>query len=58
MTNHVGVYVHMHSYEWYKKALFVIDLLIGLVVFIIWTKSKVLSITLWLVYDHIKLFVI
>ena len=30
--------------------------LIRLVVSIIWTRDKLLSITLWLVYDHVKLF--
>ena len=30
--------------------------LIRLVVSIIWTKAKLLSITLWLVYDCVKLF--
>ena len=30
--------------------------LIRLVVSIIWTKAKLLSITLWLVNDHVKLF--
>ena len=33
-----------------------IDLFIRLVVSIIWTKAKLLSITLWLVYDLVKLF--
>ena len=53
----------MRSYSFYSKVVLkglvcdrFIPRLIRLVVSIIWTKTKLLSITLWLVYDHIKLF--
>ena len=53
----------MHSYNVYSKVIInglvcdqFIPGLIRLVVSIIWAKTKLLSITLWLVYDHVKLF--
>ena len=53
----------MHGYRVYSKVVLkgrvcnqFIPRLIRLVVSIIWTKAKPLSITLWLVFDHIKLF--
>ena len=53
----------MHSYSVYSKVLLnglvfdrFIPRLIRLVVFIIWTKAELLNITLWLVYDPVKLF--
>ena len=53
----------MRSYGVYSKVVLndlvcnrFIARLIRLVVSIIWTKAEVLSITLWLVYDHVKLF--
>ena len=53
----------MHSYDVYSKVVLkglvcdqFLPRLIRLVVSIIWTKAKLLSITLWLVYDRVKLF--
>ena len=53
----------MHSYGVYSKVVLnsltcdqFIPRLIRLVVSIIWTKAKLLSITLWLVYDGVNLF--
>ena len=53
----------MHSYGIYSKVVLnglvpdrFIPRLIRLVVSIIWTKAELLSITLWLVYDCVKLF--
>ena len=53
---------HMHSYGFYSKVVLkglvfnqFIPKLIRLVVSTIWTKAKLLSIMLWLVYDRIKL---
>ena len=53
----------MRSYGIYSKVILnglvcdrFIPRLIRLVVSIIWTKAELLSITLWLVYDLVKLF--
>ena len=53
----------MRSYDDYSKVVLndlicdqLIPRLIRLVVFIIWTNAKLLSITLWLVYDCVKVF--
>ena len=53
----------MRSYGVYSKVIVnglvydrFIHRLIRLVLFIIWTKAELLSITLWLVYDRVKLF--
>ena len=55
--------IRMRSYGIYSKVVLnglvcdqFIPRLIRLVVSIIWTKAELLSITLWLVYDHVKLF--
>ena len=53
----------MHNYDIYSKVVLnglvcdrFIPMLIRLVVSIIWTKAELLSITLWLVFDRVKLF--
>ena len=55
--------MRMRNYGVYSKAVLnglvcnrFIPRLIILIVSIIWTKAKLLSITLWLVYDRVKLF--
>ena len=55
--------IHMCSYGVYSRVVLnglvcdrFIPRLIRLVVFIIWTKAELFSITLWLVYDRAKLF--
>ena len=55
--------MHMCNYGIYAKVVLqglvydqFIPRLIRLVVFIIWTKAKLFSIMLWLVYDCVKLF--
>ena len=53
----------MHSYGVYSKVVLkglvcdrFIPRLIRLVVYITWTKAKLFSLTLWLVFDRVKLF--
>ena len=64
MTNHVRIYACVVTGIYSKVVLKglvydqFIPRLIRLVVSIMWIKAKLLSITLWLVYDCVKLFVV